>query len=264
MLGIEFSLLKIDIVGSQPLYDSTVRNKLLEELLKHPKFVPEQWGYSERGGNKFDADKVLAHDAGDASQETLQFRRRRGVRYDMRMHLGRRPNLVWVFEPPPPKETWQELFTIAEGFANAYEPDVLWVMARTSMKFNFDDADSRTQTLMARGTGGAPVHYRDHGVGSLGIRTVFGPQLVEQIGARLLGSLPSPAVVKDLKWGGMLIDLVPEPWSKQMAEVRESWVTCMKHLEPNTFMTRLELLPSGAVRRTLPQTPGWDPGGLVL
>ena len=97
----------------------------------------------------------------------------------------------------------------------------------------------------------------------MGIRTVFGPLLADQIGRDLLATLPKPAVVRDLEWGGVLIDLVSEPWTKQMTEVRESWVACMKHLEPNTFMTKLELLPNGAVRRTLPQTPGWNPGGLV-
>src|SRR3954470_19708129 len=137
MLGVDFSLLKVDMVGSRPLYDSGVRNKILQELLKHPKFVPEQWGYTERGGNKFDGEKVLAHDTGGASQETLQFRRRRGCRYELRLHLRRRPNLVWEFEPPPPAEAWAELFAIAEAFANAYEPDVLWVSARLKQKFDF-------------------------------------------------------------------------------------------------------------------------------
>lgn len=263
MLGVEFSLLKVDVVGSHPLYDSGVRNKIFEELLKHPKFVPEQWGYSERGGNKFDAEKVLAHDTGGASQETLQFRRRRGVRYQMRMHLGKRPNLVWEFEPPPPKDAWPELFELTEGLANAYQPDVLWVKARTSGKFDFSDEPSRVQRLMDSSTGGAPVHYRDDGVGGLGIRTVFGPLLADQIGRDLLATLPAPAVIKDLKWGGVLIDLVAEPWSKQMTEVRESWVASMKHLEPNSFMTKLELLPNGSVRRTVPKTPEWNPGGLV-
>lgn len=264
MLGVDFSILKVDMVGSRPLYDSGIRNKLVEELLKHPKFVAEQWGYSERGGNKFDAEKVLAHDTGDASQETLQFRRRRGVRYQMRMHLGRRPNLVWELEPPPPPEALPELFEVTEGLANAYEPDVLWIKARTSAKFDFNDDASRIQRLMDSSTGGAPVHYRDDGVGGLGIRTVLGPLLIEQIGRDLLGALPAPAVVKDLPWGGMLIDLVPEPWAKQMVDVQESWVKCMKHLEPNTFMTKLELLPNGSVRRIVPQTPGWNPGGLVV
>ena len=263
MLGVEFSRMDVDVVGSRPLYDGGVRNKILEVLLKHPKFVPEQWGYSERGGNKFEAAEVLVPDAGGPSQDTLYFRRRRGIRYEMMFFLGRRPNLAWEFEPPPPVDAWAELFAIAEGFASAYEPDVLWISARLKQKFDFNDEESRVDQLMDSSTGGAPVHYRKHGVGGLGIRTVFGPRLVEQIGRELLATLPAPAVVKDLKWGGMLIDLVPEPWSKPMADVRASWVKCMKHLEPNPFMTKLELFPNGAVRRTLPQTPGWDPGGLV-
>jgi hypothetical protein len=167
------------------------------------------------------------------------------------------------FQPCPPAAALPDVFALAEGFANAYQPDVLWMKARTSAKFDFNDDASRIQELMDSSTGGAPVRYRDHGVGGLGIRTVFGPLLVEQIGRDLLAALPAPALVKDLKWGGVLIDLVPEPWSKPMAEVRDSWVKSMRHLEPNPFMTKLELLPGGAVRRTVPTTPSWNPGGLV-
>lgn len=263
MLGIEFSLIKVDMVGSKPLYDSEVRNKLIEELVKHPKLLPEQWGYAERGGKKFDADAMLAHDAGGPSQYVLHFRRRRGARYEMRMSLHKRPNLVWDFEPPPPPELLPELFATAEAFANAYEPDVLWLKGRVKAPFDFNDEGSRIDELIDSSGEGAPVRYREKGVAGLGIRTVFGPLLADQIGRDLLATLPRPAVVQQLKWGGVLIDLVPEPWSKPIAEVRESWVACMKHLEPNSFMTKVELLPNRAVRRTVPTTPGWNPGGLV-
>lgn len=181
----------------------------------------------------------------------------------MQLFLGRRPNLALELQPSPPPEALPEAFAIAEGFANAYRPDVLWVKARTNAKLDFSDEASRIQELMDSSTGGAPVHYREHGVGGLGIRTVFGPLLADQTGRDLLATLPKPAVVRELEWGGVLIDLVDAPWAKQMTEVRESWVACMKHLESNPFMTKLELLPNGAVRRTVPKTREWNPGGLV-
>jgi hypothetical protein len=229
--------------------------------LAHPKFVPEQWGYEERGGDKFEREDVLR--AVPIPGMVLQFRRRRAVRQQLLLVLDDRPNLDWKFEPPPAPETWPEIFGMTEELAATYKPDFSAVTARVEMKLDPSDEVSKTQYLMNRPADCSPVWYREDGVLGLGVRTIFGPLTADQVDRSRLRELPSPAKVRDLKWGGVLVDLMPEPWTRQMSELRASWIACMEHLMPSDFFTKATLSPDGTIKREQPSKPGWDPGGLV-
>jgi len=253
--------LKVQMVGSRSLADKAVKNALLEVVLAHPKFVPEQWGYEERGGDKFEREAAL--NAVPIPTMILSYRRRRGLRQELRLVLGKRPTVNWEFEPPPPTEAWPEIFTIVEELAAAYKPDFAMVKAPVEMKLDLQDEESRNQYLMNNPGDCSPVWYREEGVAGLGVRTIFGPLTADQVERDRLRSLPSPAVVRDLKWGGVLVDLMREPWTRQMSGLRTSWLTCMKHLMPSNFFSTATLTPEDGVKVELPQSPGWDPGGLV-
>ena len=261
MLGVDLKRFQVDVVGSRSFADVGVKNGIVNVLLGHPKFVPEQWGYEERGGSKFDRDEVLGEIPTPGS--ILFFRRRRGIRQEILMSLGNRPRLKWDFTPPPSTDGWPEIFGIAAELADAYQPDFSFVRAKVDLELDQSDEASRTQYLMDSPGDCSPVWYRKEGVSGLGIRTIFGPLTADQVDRDRLHSLPKPATVRDLKWGGVLVDLMPDPWSRQMAELRTSWVACMKHLMPSDFFTKTTLQPNGAIKREVPAKPGWDPGGLV-
>jgi hypothetical protein len=261
MLGVKLERLQFQMVGSRSLADQAVKNAILEVMLAHSKFVPEQWGYEERGGDKFSREEVLK--ATPIPGLILHFRRRRGIRQHLLLNLGKRTNVDWKFEPPPDSATWPEIFGMTEELALAYQPDFGVVKTRVEMKLDPSNEDSRTQYFLNSPVDCSPVWYRKDGVLGLGTRTIFGPLTANQVDRDRLRSLPAPAVVRDLEWGGVLVDLVREPWTREMSELRTSWVACMKHLMPSNFFTKANILPDGNVQRVLPQTPAWDPGGLV-
>ena len=261
MLGAKLERLQMQMVGGRSLAEVAVKNAIIEVFLAHPKFVPEQWSYEERGGSKFERAEVLA--AVPIPGMVLQFRRRRGVRQQLLLVLGDRPNVDWKFEPPPGPEVWPEIFGMSEELAAAYKPDFAVVKARVEMKLDLADEASKTQYLMNRPADCSPVWYRKDGVSGLGVRTIFGPLTADQIERGRLHGLPGPAQVRDLEWGGVLVDLMPEPWTRQMSELRASWVACMKHLMPSDFFSEIEFTADGSLERKLPSKPGWDPGGLV-
>jgi len=261
MLGVKLERLQLQMVGSRSLADKAVKNSILEVFLAHPKFVPEQWGYEERGGDKFEREEAL--NAEPIAGLFLHFRRRRGIRQQLLLSLGDRPKVDWKFEPPPESPAWPEIFGITEELATAYQPDFAIVKARVEMKLDPSNEDSRTQYLMNSPADCSPVWYRKDGILGLGTRTIFGPLTADQVDRDRLRTLPKPAVVRDLKWGGVLVDLMSDPWARQMPELRASWVASMKHLMPSNFFTKATILPDGNVQRELPNVPGWDPGGLV-
>src|SRR4051812_18730349 len=104
MLGVKLERLQFQMVGSRSLADKAVKSAIVEVFLAHPKFIPEQWGYEERGGDKFERDAAL--EATPIAGMILNYRRRRGLRYQLLLSLGKRTNVDWKFEPPPESKTW--------------------------------------------------------------------------------------------------------------------------------------------------------------
>jgi hypothetical protein len=263
MAAVTLKLLRIEMTGARPFYDAEVRRGVIDALLAHPRVAPEIWSTKERGGLPFDYEKAVKYRTGAPDGVTLFLRRKKAVTCQLTMFLHRQPSIIVDFDPVPDVAFWPELYALADDFANAYEPDLLWVRPRLERVFDADDARSRALARLAQCGTVAPIAYRKKGIAGLGLRTVLGPLLIRQIGAERLSTLPAPAVTKLLPWGGISIDLMPDPWTRSLEELSDSWAACMTALEPSGFFSPTTLNADGDARYTRPDTPGWDPGGLV-
>ena len=255
--------LNIEMTGGRPLYDASVRRPIIDVLLENPKLTPEIVSVEERGGDPFDYEDAVAYFTGSPDSNTLYLRRKKLIKYELSMFLHKEPALLLECDPKTDAKHWPQMYALAEGFANAYQPDLLWVRGLITQEFDPKDELSRNIELMNSIGTTAPIFYRRKGPAGLGLRTVLGPLLIEQIGLSRLMSLPPLTVTKSLPWGGICIDLLPEPWTRSLEELSNAWVACMKHLEPAGFFSTMTLNDYGDVDYGRPDKAGWNPGGLV-
>ena len=251
------------MTGGRPFYDAAVRRAVIDALLAQPNFTPEVWSTKERGGLPFDYEKAVNYRTGAPDGLTLFLRRKKAIQYDLSMFLHKQPALIMNYEPVPDAKHWPALYALAEGFANAYQPDLLWVKPVFEREFDADDARSRTLARISQAGTVAPIAYRKKGIGGLGFRTVLGPLLIQQIGMDRLTTLPPLIVTKPLPWGGVLIDLLQNPWTHSLDELSDAWDACMQHLEPSGFFSKTTLNEKGDASYKRPDDPGWNPGGLA-
>jgi hypothetical protein len=101
------------------------------------------------------------------------------------------------------------------------------------------DSDSqRTAYLRASCIPLYNEYYRTGPTG-LGTRTVFGPNFVKQFGHSFL--LQTPAFVTELTWGGVMIDLVEEPWAATSDKLDAAWTASMEHLRGRHIFATCEI-----------------------
>lgn len=254
---------EIQMVGSKPFYDPAVRERVIDALLKYKKFTPSIISVRERGGAPFERGDAITYLTGGPDNNTLMFRARKPVNFEIRIHLQDKPFFQMDFKPCPQATVFPDIFALSRDLANAFEPDVLLSEPRRTIELEYGNRDSELDFCIDSGSDCSPICYRSEGLGGLAPRTVFGPFLVNQIGLLLLETLPAPAVVMKLDWGGILIDLAPNPWEQPRETLRNSWAACMKHLKPSGFFSEIILKPNGAYAIVPPKKPGWDPGGII-
>lgn len=196
---------------------------------------------------------------------TISFVRERELPYRLVVFAAPKPT-VWLRAPAPvsPSDV-RRLAELADRLCEVLTPDVAFVNNLVVPPPGSNDDDARLQSVMNLAARATPEKYRNVGPGGLAMRTHFGPFLVAQIGRERLLSLPAPTRVTELAWGGVRIDLVPEPWLASQASLRQAFATTRAHLEPAQFFTRAELAPNGGFRVLPPlePSPDRDPGGRV-
>ena len=72
---------------------------------------------------------------------------------------------------------------------------------------------------------------KEYGPQSICARTWLGPWLVHQIGRDLLDHCG--AVVADTPWGGVTVDLLPDPWTHDIEPLAEARLRVMAALAPS-------------------------------
>ena len=68
----------------------------------------------------------------------------------------------------------------------------------------------------------------------IGARTYFSGHILEMFDKELLQN--SPAVVSELDWGGLCIDILNNPLESDSDTLLDNWLQVMKYLEPAQVM----------------------------
>lgn len=253
-------LIAIDMVGARPLYSGAVRAALVDALLSIPDLAPEQMSLDE--SREVPLDRQALSKDWAPSQSTQFLRRTRGQPYELRLALSKSPRLIMEFPAEKtPARSLPLVFRVGDLLAEVFQPDMGWVHIVAEHPAPPLDAEAVTQELMDLSADGHPKRYRDPGPGGLGLRTYLGPFIVEQVGLQRLTTLPSPAQVFELPWGGVRVDLAEAPWSASATTLRQSWRSAMEHLRPAEFFALFSMNTQGVLRKQ--RAARCIPGGVV-
>ena len=236
------------MAGGSPLYERDVLAPVVRALRAHPLLAPETWGLDERSRFPFEEDEVLRAARGEPSVYELQLRRSRRVKHTTMLSLGRQSSFQVEIAPATPRRDWPRLFEAGDALAAAYRPDVGWVHVFTSPPPPFESEAERVDAAIDAGVDGTNTGYGLHGPGGLGLRTYFGPRLVPLLGRDRVRSLP--AVVRELDWGGVSVDLVEHPWQGEAEAVRAAWERAMAHLRSAQVLAEPTTTDDGEVEFT--------------
>lgn len=230
-MGIPYpaEVLKFIMIGDQPFYDRDTLVAVVQGMGKHSLLVPSSWGLDERATHPYDEARIALAATGKSSPNILQLKRKERIQHSTFIRLSKRPGLTMEADHPKP-EDWSELFALGDTLAQVYHPEIAWVHGFSNTQPPVTNEMERAQFLLDSAVSGARPKYDDQGPRGLGMRTYFGPHLVDLLGReRLIGS---PGVVCELDWGGIRIDLVEQPWDVSQSELLQSWQAAMDHLRP--------------------------------
>jgi hypothetical protein len=237
--------INVELVGATPLYKARERLKVVDALCSEEKLTPELWAIHERGAEPFDRKKFQQY-GNDPGPVSLHVLRKRQLWYELDLSIDTRPRLDMDFHPGKLKPAnLPMVFRAGDLLAEAFRCDFGWVHLASFVRLPSPDPEDVTQKLMDMGFD--PHHsYRDHGPGGLGFRTYLGPSVLKQIG-KYVRSLPAPFVVRDLAWGGVSIDLLPEPWLADAKSLHTQWQAAMENFRPAKFFATPTVKSNGAV-----------------
>ncbi len=164
-------LITIEMLGSRPFYQASVRAALVDALLSSPELAPEQMSMEEEGGEPFSRAELSTGDWAP-SQGTQYLRRTKGQPYELRLSLAKRPRLIMEFPvAKTPGRNLPLVFRAGDLLAAAFQPDMGWVHISAELPSPPTAPDDVTQELMDLGSDGHPVDYRNYGPGGLGLRS---------------------------------------------------------------------------------------------
>lgn len=231
----EARLCIIEMVGGLPLFDVGPRSALVDAL-ESAGFGPEALSFEDESGlEPFVRDDALQTIPGP-SQRTMLLVRRRDPAYDMVVGLGWLPKLYF-------ESLWmpQALFELSDAIASACRPDMGWAFVPRPVDPPFATESQKIAARYDRGTGAGGTLLVERGPAGLGMRTYFGPRALAQLPGARLHALPAPAIVSDLPWGGVRVDLLDAPFSADDATLVRAYAAAMGALEPSGFFASTEV-----------------------
>lgn len=255
----------ISMTGSSSTSDPSIREAILKALCADSCFKPEWFSSDDRKKPKFDLASAVKGASGRAVGSGAFLGRTSPVSYEA-VFGERVRRLLEILATPKDLEDagkWEQFFVLGDSIAEAIAPDIGFVHVTTKhdVRQGAHDPEIRWKTLMDEGTLIPSATYFRDGAGGLGFRTYLGPFVLEQIGIDRVRSLPAPCTVTDMSYGGVRVDLAPQPWNQQWAELRDSWRAAMAHLAPSRWFCEMTVDATGAVTRRPPTHEGWSPGG---
>lgn len=239
MLDLNSVKLKFLMNGERRLDNPEVLIPILDVLESSPLFMPEELAVGhfhfeeyQRRSAELSYETVTGYLNGKpCTASEFRLRRKKKIKYELRVlfgkkHRGMRLELSgWSIE-----KSWQPFLELCEQLAAAYRPDIAWVDYYIPVEEPFD---SRVEELLFMMNFSSHIgnNYEEYGPCGLNVRTYFGPDFVERLGRHRLDSLP--ASVKELGWGGIVVDLTINPWQASLEDLTNTWEAAMDHLSPS-------------------------------
>jgi hypothetical protein len=203
---------------------------ILAAFEANPHCAPTHWGGDERVRKPYNRSDAIrfANKLEPPVGGTIHLYRDRAVQYGGSFGVSKHPFISFDFDKSMVAARWPELLDLADSLASIFQPRFGTVHIRRSVG-PWKSEQDRLQALMHYCASTAPVDFNRHGPRGLGMRTYFGGDIVGLFGRDLL--LSTPAIVTDLDWGGVRIDLGEDMWNINGENLLERWQSAMRHLE---------------------------------
>jgi hypothetical protein len=230
--------------------DKALLGAVLDALASEVRFEPERFGTDERRMKAFSKKAMLSAAPKQAGREWIVlFERDAPFTFQGSFTTTRETSsLIGVQDPSP--EAIRAAFDLGDRLAPIVTPEVAAVGRWIDAERPAPHADAETVVWMNAAVGVDWGSLRSEGLVGLAARTYLGPSVVELIGRATIEALPVPVAWQP--WGGVRVDLVPEPWSATEPELVEAWKKAMAVLRPSDAFSR------GKVN-----APGWLAAGLA-
>jgi len=220
-----FSFVRINMITRMSLKAQPGIGRLLDAFERSDRTCPTHWGLDdERRKHPYDHEQVVTTVTGIKTEVSMMsLWRKRPLEYESifgAATIGMKRVAV-AFEKNLHGEDLRGMFELASNLAEAVEPDFGCVQPIWLGSEKEEYASSAIRHM----------DFRKFGPGYVCARTWFGPYLVNLI--RLEQLTTSGVPCQQTGWGGIRLDLVPEPWTADPQALRDSQSKVMAHLLPS-------------------------------
>ncbi|MGG2017870.1 hypothetical protein [Bacillus sp. S10(2024)] len=209
-----------------------ILGRLLDVFESNEKFAPTHWGNCETVRVEYNREEIIEKVISERRVSEVHLYRDKSVNYrgSFKVNLSHGSFLNFEFHKSIPKKLWSAFFELSDQIAEVVKP--LYGVAQICWPVPYPWNTERERLLMWMNISSLPIPVRFLPNGPLGIgaRTYFGGHILDMFGRDLL--LNSPAVVSELNWGGICMDLLKNPLEADGDILLDSWLHVMEYLEP--------------------------------
>ncbi|MGG2017861.1 hypothetical protein [Bacillus sp. S10(2024)] len=210
--------------------------RLLDVFESNEKFAPTHWGNCETVRVEYNREEIIEKVISERRVSEIHLYRDKSVNYrgSFKVNLSHGSFLNFEFHKSITQKFWPTFFMLSDQIAEIAKPrfgvaQICWPVPNP-----WNTERERLQKWMNISSLPIPVRFLPNGPLGIGARTYFGGHILDMFGRDLL--LNSPAVISELNWGGICIDLLKNPLEADGDILLDSWLHVMKYLEPAQVM----------------------------
>ncbi|MGO4531471.1 hypothetical protein AB4Z30_20525 [Paenibacillus sp. 2TAF8] len=225
------NLFNILMYPTVKLREKHILNCLLDSFEYDDKFTPTTWGNSEIIRVGYNRQEIIERSFNDLSQiSEVHLQRDKMVKYSGYFELDSnlRSFLKFSFDKSMNRKHWRDVFELSDQLAETVKPRYGITHISWPAVTPWQTEKEKIHKWMNLSSYPVPVKFFPNGPLGIGMRTYLSGDILEMFGRDVL--VKCPAVIKDLSWGGIQIDLVENPWESDLEQLLERWMEVMEYL----------------------------------
>ncbi|HDR7607244.1 hypothetical protein [Bacillus mycoides] len=209
-----------------------ILGRLLDVFESNEKFAPTHWGNCETIRVEYNREEIIEKVISEGRVSEVHLYRDKSVNYrgSFEVNLSNGSFLEFEFQKSIPKKFWPDFFMLSDQISEIAKPRFGVAQICWPVPYPWNTERERLLMWMNISSLPIPVEFRPNGPLGLGARTYFSSHVLDMFDKELL--LNSPAVVSELNWGGICIDLLKNPLEADGDILLDSWLHVMEYLEP--------------------------------
>ncbi|MDM5155465.1 hypothetical protein QUF88_17155 [Bacillus sp. DX1.1] len=209
-----------------------ILGRILDVFESNEKFAPTHWGNCETVRVEYNREEIIEKVISERRVSEVHLYRDKSVNYrgSFEVNLSHGSFLEFEFHKSIPKKLWPAFFELSDQIAKIVKPRYGVAQICWPVPYPWNTERERLYMRMNISSLPIPVRFLPNGPLGLGARTYFSGHILEMFDKELL--LNSPAVVSELNWGGIRMDLLNNPLEADGDILLDSWLHVMKYLEP--------------------------------